>query len=168
MYRYPNRRLSYSKPDSRFHDKSLVHGDVRRHSITRDANSPLRLIDFERTGEVRESQLFHPWSYQYTSFTKALTENNFLTYYMITLMILHYHNKKFISLLELMIPPTERPGSVVVTRPASHGEVPGSNPGLVVLFSLTILAATTKLEICDPIFIMWMTFSLEIHTTCTK
>ena len=35
------------------------------------------------------------------------------------------------------IPPTKRPGSVVVTRPASHGEVPGSNPGLVVLFSLT-------------------------------
>ena len=40
-------------------------------------------------------------------------------------------------LLELMIPPTKRPGSVVVTRPASHGEVPDSNPGLVVLFSLT-------------------------------
>ena len=37
-----------------------------------------------------------------------------------------------------MIPPTKRPGSVVVTRPASHGEVPGSNPGLVVLFSLTV------------------------------
>ena len=36
--------------------------------------------------------------------------------------------------LELMIPPTKRPGSVVVTRPASHGEVPGSNPGLVVSF----------------------------------
>ena len=42
-------------------------------------------------------------------------------------------------LLELVIPPTKRPGSVVVTRPASHGEVPGSNPGLVVLFSLTAL-----------------------------
>ena len=41
------------------------------------------------------------------------------------------------GVLELMIPPTKRPGSVVVTRPASHGEVPGSNPGLVVLFSLT-------------------------------
>ena len=41
-------------------------------------------------------------------------------------------------LLELMIPPTKRPGSVVVTRPTSHGEVPGSNPGLVVLFSLTV------------------------------
>ena len=33
----------------------------------------------------------------------------------------------------------KRPGSVVVTRPTSHGEVPGSNPGLVVLFSLTPL-----------------------------
>ena len=32
----------------------------------------------------------------------------------------------------------KRPGSVVVTRPTSHGEVPGSNPGLVVLFSLTV------------------------------
>ena len=42
-----------------------------------------------------------------------------------------------IMVLELVIPPTKRPGSVVVTRPASHGEVPGSNPGLVVLFSLT-------------------------------
>ena len=41
-------------------------------------------------------------------------------------------------MLELMIPPTKRPGSVVVTCPASHGEVPGSNPGLVVLFSLTV------------------------------
>ena len=41
------------------------------------------------------------------------------------------------NMLELMIPPTKRLGSVVVTRPASHGEVPGSNPGLVILFSLT-------------------------------
>ena len=41
------------------------------------------------------------------------------------------------NVLELMIPPTKRLGSVVVTRPASHGEVPGSNPSLVVLFSLT-------------------------------
>ena len=40
--------------------------------------------------------------------------------------------------LELVIPPTKRPGSVVVTHPASHGEVLGSNPGLVILFSLTI------------------------------
>ena len=39
--------------------------------------------------------------------------------------------------MELVIPPTKRLGSVVVTHPASHGEVPGSNPSLVVLFSLT-------------------------------
>ena len=47
-----------------------------------------------------------------------------------------------------MIPPTKRPGSVVVTRPASHGEVPGSNPGLVVLFSLTRF--TIGNGVCHP------------------
>jgi len=32
-------------------------------------------------------------------------------------------NSSITVLLELMIPPTKRPGSVVVTHPASHGEV---------------------------------------------
>ncbi len=34
-----------------------------------------------------------------------------------------------------MIPPTNRPGSSVVERPACHGEIPGPIPGLAHLVS---------------------------------
>ena len=44
-------------------------------------------------------------------------------------------------MLELMIPPTKRPGNVAVTRPYL-----GSNPGLVILFSLTFYELCPALE----------------------
>jgi hypothetical protein len=39
------------------------------------------------------------------------------------------------ELLELMIPPHYRLGSTVVVRPSRFGVVPGSIPGLAILFS---------------------------------
>jgi hypothetical protein len=45
---------------------------------------------------------------------------------------IHYWTR---SLLELMIPPHYRLGSTVVVRPSRFGVVPGSIPGLAILFS---------------------------------
>jgi hypothetical protein len=42
---------------------------------------------------------------------------------------------KLNRLLELMIPPHYRLGSTVVVRPSRFGVVPGSIPGLAILFS---------------------------------